>query len=1224
MTDPRQHAMDDLEVRVGRFVAEQQSYEVSVRFADGSDADGWLNLQNLEPPPEGNTDDLVAYGLDLFSRLFHEDLADAFDRAFGAARARQRGLRLRLWIDNPDPRLHTVPWELIHYDDSGGLAPPLPLATSDQIAFSRYLASSEPQGSPIQRRPLRMLVVISAPTDLGTDWPDLAPIDKTAEKRDLRSVFNAMQNAGQLDVSFLEQATPENLHAELERGYDVLLYDGHGIHSPTRGTRLVLEDSTGKALLYNGDELVKRLKDSTSLRPSLLVLVACNTAATRTDTLGSLAAQLVQQAGVPAVLAMQNLIKVTLARSFTHHLSEYLLQHGIVDRAVNDVRRRIVAADERGWSTPLLYMRYPDGRLFAPNAALEYAQALLEDPQFVRWQQAEFIEVEAITVPQGHDWGLLKTRPEDAPPGTDALKTLLGALQLEQKRATPNLIVLLGPPQSGQTTTLRRLAADLAVMTRNPDQQCRIAGVYVPLPNYGERRGSGQYLEQLIIETASERTPFLATELQRVFDHIRVDLGSQYEVPRFVFILDGLDMIPEQQRRGVSAAIVDLARDLPEQRFVVSCTNYLFPAHIFEPAALLLLQPLNERQVLRYLRQRNPQRSAEIFRRIAENRLLDLVTDPAILARIYEQLTEEPSATFTRNQLMRSLLDQALSTIGIQYMNGDAARETLIALAWEMRWQHRETLSLHEVFASMARVRGERDYDLEMLYGKLREAGLLVDVGQQMVRFAYTTLQSYCTALALNRRTDFQQRLDDIIAMCGVSERLAWWEDVLYALAGMLTTVTPLLSLKNAAFRDNCSAHTLLVARCLEALSSDIERNLASRDRQELIDACAIRLRPEREPSAERRAQIATALGRLPYPQTIRELCRLLSERVRPAPGGARYDYTNVRIAAARALRTLVARLAETTQPATVEEGTVYPSLPSLCVLQHTQIELLKQELHDRDAYLFTLLQAWVNGADGREEVRQTGLSTLRETLVDTTCSVLARTIAAFALGDLAYEISDAELLLNIVVYQPMNPSPEAEDIPWSAADALTFFPAEEVTRLLVEQFRKGEPPAISIPQMTYIAGRVRAQDEAILEWLINLVLEHPDHFVKARALRSLAWFGKSLQASQRLHAVVRTMFDLDPEVQFDQIIRQVVTDIAVWNLPALERLGSFDTQNPDDPAAIYLRQEAIKALAWIGDQATLNTIYEQVTKWMLELREAWYITAAAIQRRMTTKRDLR
>lgn len=1217
--------MDDLEVHIADLDAQHQIYAVRVTLADGRNFIGSVQLQDLRPAPDGSVSDLEAYGLDLFNRLFNDSLADAFDHAWSAARAKDHGVRLRLWLASDDNRLHQVPWELLYYDDSGGLSPPLPIATSDKVAFSRYLASTEPWGEPIQQRPLRMLVVISAPRDLGSAWPDLAPIDKGIEKRDLRSIFSVMHSSGQLDFAFLEPATEEALHRALDEDYHVLLYYGHALHHPQRGTWLVLEDASGNGTLYDGAELVRRVKQRQK-RPQLIVLVACNTATQRDDyPLGSLAARLVQQGGVPAVLAMQRLVEVALARNFTHHLSEFLLQHGIVDVAVNSARRRIAESNRLNWSTPVLYMRSVDGRLFAPNAVLDYARVLQDDPQFGRWKREDFIRVETIPVPQGQHWAMVQHRPEDAPPSQDALEALRQDLRLDRERVEPNVIALIGPPRSGQTTTLQRLALDLAEEAQRKSAVRRVIGVYVSLASYGQKRSTGRRIHQLIIETVREQVPALEDELQRLFQPGTRLADTHREVAGFVFLLDGLDTIAEPYLLTASEEIVALARELPGHRFVVSCTQYRFPVKTFERARVLLLQPISERQVVRYLRQRDPHRSAVLFRQMAESRLLDLATNPALLVQIYERLAQSQATAFTRNQVMQDLLDGVLGDMSVSYGQGDIARETLIALAWEMRWRHTDTLPLWAVFRIMATVRRERDYSLEQLYQVFLDTQLLAQVGRDMVRFVHPMVHAYCAALALSQRPDFEERLNDIIAMCGISERLAWWEDVLYALAGLLKDAGPLRPLADAAFAGNSGPHTLLVARCLEALSREAEQSMSNRVLQELLDACVVRLRVEREPLAERRAQIATALGRLHYPQAVRELRRLLVERVRSTRSGARYDHTNVRVAAARALRTLVTRLQVCL---TVEDGGGNGARQRGAQILDPEscgpILALKDELMSQDPALFRLLSAWSDSAVGQGDLQRAGLTLLRKTLADDAGSALERTVAAFALGDLAISPDDATLLRDMIVCPPPTTiaAEEWNDITWSAADALTLFDPERVGQLLGELFEHGPPPEHSVRQIAYIAGRVRVQHVTVLRWLIALVLHNPDHAVKAVALRSLAWMGKGVSSVGWLHEAVHSLYPNGWKGSLDALVLKVVTAIVAWHVDELRPLGAFDGQAQDDDTTIYLRSKAIEALAWIGDGSTLDTLYQEVHTWPLELREVWYVTAKAIRARLSARRE--
>ncbi|NJK81205.1 MAG: CHAT domain-containing protein, partial [Chloroflexaceae bacterium] len=915
--------MDDIEVQVLDPDEHDPRYRVYVQRADGNAYRGRLNLDGMPAPPAGSSATIASYGLELFYRLFAPPLDDAFQQALAAADARQRGLRLRLWINSVDTTLHEIPWELMHYSASSNEV--RPLATDSRIAFSRYLDSTEPWVEPLEYRPLRVLLAIAAPADLGTAaWPDLVAIDKQNELRELEAHLSTLRNAGHLHLHPLVVVSPETLINALQQPYDALIYYGHALHHRQRGTRLVLEDhDTGNATLFESDRLVQCLRDAAE-RPRLVILIACNTAAQQVfprpsnsvdlHAPTSLAARLVQRSHIPAVLAMQRLLDISVARVFSAHLSEYLLRHGFVDVAVNAARRHVFSPTSIEWSTPVLYMRSPDGRLFAPNARLEYIQSIVSNPEFARWQTPEFIQVEAIVIPPGQPWHLFLQRPTDAPPGSDALETLRRELRLGEATPPTNLIALLGPPRSGQTTILQRFTYEQALLAREQATHEAMVAVFVPLSGYDQQRGSNR-LEQMILDTVGSRVPALRRELQNQFQQslLNQPTPDRRTIQRCIFILDGLDSVPEDDRAEAATDIVALARRMPNQRFIVSSTQDVFPARIFHHATVVLSQPLSERLVLRYFRQRNAERSGQLYRILLENRLLDLTTDPAMLVFVFEQLVYKDRAIVSRNQLLQDLLEQSLSRLPDRYLQGDAARRTLTRLAWEFRWRGTDAMLLNDVFAIMAEVRRERDYSLETLFQFFLSYRLLVEVGYHQVRFVYPALQAYCAALELRSRPDFHERLNDIIALCGISQRLTWWEETMYALAGALDDPVPLAPLIRAAILDQTSNHTLLVARCLRVLSDTAEQRLSDAARLAYIDICVARLHIEREPSEERRALIATAMGRLQHPKVFEELNLVLTHKAEQASGELRYDHPRVRLAAARALRVLLARFPEST-----------------------------------------------------------------------------------------------------------------------------------------------------------------------------------------------------------------------------------------------------------------------------------------------------------------------
>jgi hypothetical protein len=1244
--------LDDMLVRVqrkGMRGVEARTYTVEMTLSGN---------RRVQERPEFTLDDyqqldssdpraIVAHGLGLFSRLFAGSLAITFRQVWAATNARERRLRFRLALDPLAPALHAVPWELLHFDDSGGLTPPRPIAADARIIFSRYIDSAQfEEAQPIAHRPVRMLIALSAPRDLN-QW-NLAAFDRVVDEADLRDRFGPIEESGQFQVDVLPVASATALHNALAtgridasadpspptRGYDVFLYYGHALHHPTAGSRLVLEHpDTHKVHLYDGAELIQRLQQlPRAFCPALVILVACNSATVSGEaSLNSLAARLMIDCGVPAVLAMQRLVEITLARSFTFHLSERLLRDGLIDIAVNAERRRLFETASVSWTTPVLYMRNQSGRLFTPNAQLEYVESVLRNPAYVRWRGPEFIDLGVLTVAPGQDWRLLRHRPEDAPAATGVLEVFMRALapeddgrnerrREERGRFTTNLTALIGPPHSGQTTILQRLCYDLAIAVTRDIK--RPPGLFISLAGYETQRGAGR-LERHIVEQVRQTMPALGDVLSGLF-RPPTSLERALQRPRFVFLLDDLDAVPEKARHDLVGELADLARRMPEQFFVITASLGAYPGQLLPTAQVLVIQPLTEQQIMHYLRGRDELRAPHIMRQIRDNRLLSLAGDPSLLALIYERVSADVSVRVTRNQLVQEYLDRALAGAAPRFALGDAARESLAALAWYGRWNHKEQLTLNEIFRILALVRRDRDYSLEELYALLIDARLLSGVGQGAARFVNPALYAYCAAVRLVGLSDARKRIADIITLCGSPERLSWWEDVIYCLAGLLRDPKPLFSYLSAAIRAGSAVHPLIAARCLEALPVEQEEALPPALRAELLDACVLRLRADREPIAERREQIVNALGRLSYAQVRHELRRLLVEKVRPTINGPRYEYTNVRIAAARALRHIYTPSAvqlrrdplplAPTPSVTPSANLVlsYGSDAALLVEDHTTETFGRPPAEEEvrtEQMLVRLMRTWNRGAEGREEF----LAILRNSP-----SAPERALAAFAIGDMpdtaSRKLLDARALLRVIV--PVNadasrPDADVEDTMWAAADALTLFDPDQVAPLLAGVIERNDNlPDSAIQQLAYLAGRVRVATPVVQDWLIGLLINHPSQTIKSKALQSLAWMGRDVP-QRRL-----TLPDGRPGPTVKDIVQDIAAGRPVRAL--LEgaytvKLRAADTDNQP----FYLRRKAIEALAWIGDRATLHDLGAQFVNWPIELREYWYSTVASIERRM-------
>ncbi len=100
--------------------------------------------------------------------------------------------------------------------------------------------------------------------------------------------------------------------------------------------------------------------------PQLIFLAACESAKrpeTGVNAFVGLGPRLVE-AGVPAVVAMQDEVPMTLIPTLTARFYQDLFQHGQVDRALNVARASLFKPDSFDWAIPVLFMHLKDGLLF--------------------------------------------------------------------------------------------------------------------------------------------------------------------------------------------------------------------------------------------------------------------------------------------------------------------------------------------------------------------------------------------------------------------------------------------------------------------------------------------------------------------------------------------------------------------------------------------------------------------------------------------------------------------------------------------------------------------------------------------------------------------------------------------------------------------------------------------------------------------------------------------
>ena len=353
----------DLEIRILK--REKQGYPVELTVDKAQQFQGgYLDPDFLPWIPS-------ASAIDAGQRLFNWLFSDAhLLRAWGQIRGQKATRRVRLRIDATAPELHPLPWELLR-DTSPGLTPQF-LAADAVTPFSRYLAGEWEPGHPVAERPIKMLVAIANPD--GLEAYGLVGLDVNREKESLQQALAGVDSP-QLEIMFLaDTVSLPRLAAKLKKNVHILHLIAHGAFSQRKGTAslYLADDDNDMRLIKAGEfaEMLGRLHHP----PQLVFLSSCETA-TRSpaDAFRGFAPSLVM-AGVPAVLAMQDLVPIQTAQQFARTFYQQLLEHGQVDLASNQARAALMNAALPGSSIPVLFSRLPDNLLFA-TATEEGTQA---------------------------------------------------------------------------------------------------------------------------------------------------------------------------------------------------------------------------------------------------------------------------------------------------------------------------------------------------------------------------------------------------------------------------------------------------------------------------------------------------------------------------------------------------------------------------------------------------------------------------------------------------------------------------------------------------------------------------------------------------------------------------------------------------------------------------------------------------------------------------------
>jgi formylglycine-generating enzyme required for sulfatase activity len=447
----------DLEIRI--LARETPGYPVEISVPGEQEFPrGYLRPEFLPWVPSASPGD---DGRRLFNWLLADD---RLKKAWAEARGRHPQRRVRLRLDPTAPELHTLPWELLR--EAGDETAPQDLAAGVATPFSRYLAGRQLRARPVAKRPIKVLVAIAAPENLAEFG--LAPIEPEAE-------WSLLQEAtADLEIELValpQPCTLSAIEAGLKEGFHILHLVGHGQYSDGKGqAKLYLADGDNRVALVGERDFAAMLgrqwseaqaRQDDGLR--LVFLASCQTASiSSADAFRGFGPALIQH-GVPAVVAMQDLIPVETARVFSQVFYRQLLAHGLVDLAGNEARSALLTAKLPGSSIPVLYSRLYDNRLFLqPGNIINLPPA----PQDIVSQPDREAEVEAEASPDNPYRGLFAFRPEHAHLffGRETFTE-----KLVEATESRSLVAVLGASGSGKSSVV--FAGLVPALRQRPNEQ---------------------------------------------------------------------------------------------------------------------------------------------------------------------------------------------------------------------------------------------------------------------------------------------------------------------------------------------------------------------------------------------------------------------------------------------------------------------------------------------------------------------------------------------------------------------------------------------------------------------------------------------------------------------------------------------------------------------------------------------------------------------------------
>ena len=260
----------------------------------------------------------------------------ALDNAFDTAYEKAGATVLSVIIESGISDVQALPWETLYHPEHGFLG------KHAGFTLSRRREAPQPQPSPVEKGPLRVLLFTSLPDDLD---PETSRLNVEEEQVQVQEALMPWIAEGIVQLEMPDDGRFSTLKDMLKDFQPHLLFlSGHGRfhHEPHTGEppygEFLFESETGASNPVKEEEIAQALVGT---GVQAVVLSACESGKAASDALNNGLTQSLSALGIPHVIGMRESIFDTAGIQFARALCDELARQERVDSALQTARAAI-------------------------------------------------------------------------------------------------------------------------------------------------------------------------------------------------------------------------------------------------------------------------------------------------------------------------------------------------------------------------------------------------------------------------------------------------------------------------------------------------------------------------------------------------------------------------------------------------------------------------------------------------------------------------------------------------------------------------------------------------------------------------------------------------------------------------------------------------------------------------------------------------------------------